>query len=509
MARQGRRGQRKPRETGRFKQPPWRRISNPYKPIEVLREEQIEQIHTASLDVLENLGLEFLDGEALDILERAGADVDHASKRVRFDRGLITDAIAKAPSSFTIHARNPARDIVMGGNHISFSPVGSPPNCSDLDKGRRTGTYEDYCNLLRISHSLNIIHLISGYPVEPVDLPPATRHLDAYYGYITLTDRAWHPYSLGHDRIADGIDMLCIARGIDRAQIKREPSLVSVINTNSPLRVDGPMLQGMMEMVRNGQPPIVTPFTLSGAMAPVTIAGALAQQNAEALAVIALTQMINPGCPVIYGGFTSNVDMKSGAPAFGTPEYSKAALAGGQLARRYNLPYRSSNVNSANLVDAQAAYESEMSIWAAVMGHANLVMHGAGWLEGGLCASFEKMIIDAEMLQMMAAFLEPIEVNDATLGLDAMAEAGPGGHFFGTAHTLERYETAFYEPIVSDWRNFETWEEHGSQTATQRANGIWKKILEEYEQPPLDEARDEALKDFIARRKRDGGAIAA
>ncbi|MCH7944226.1 MAG: trimethylamine methyltransferase family protein, partial [Proteobacteria bacterium] len=197
------------------------------------------------------------------------------------------------------------------------------------------------------------------------------------------------------------------------------------------------------------------------------------------------------------------------APAFGTPEYSKAALAGGQLARRYKLPYRSSNVNSANLVDAQAAYESEMSIWAAVMGHANLVMHGAGWLEGGLCASFEKMIIDAEMLQMMAAFLEPIEVNEATLGIEAMAEAGPGGHFFGTAHTLERYETAFYEPIVSDWRNFETWEENGSLTATQRANGIWKQILAEYEPPPLDDGRDEALKDFIARRKRDGSALAA
>ena len=509
MARKGRREQRKQRGGGGLKQLPWRQPTNPYKPIEVLREEQVEQIHLASMKVLEDLGLEFLDGEALDILDNAGADVDHSTKRVRFDRGLIAESIAKAPPTFTIHARNPARNIIMGGNHISFSPVGSPPNCSDLDGGRRMGTYQDYCNLLRISHSLNIIHIISGYPVEPVDIAPAVRHLDAYYGYITLTDRAWHPYSLGRDRIADGIEMLCIARGIDREQLKREPSLVSVINTNSPLRVDGPMLQGMMEMVRNGQPPIVTPFTLSGAMAPITLAGALAQQNAEALAVIALTQMINPGCPVIYGGFTSNVDMKTGAPAFGTPEYSKAALAGGQLARRYNLPYRSSNVNASNLVDAQAAYESEMSIWAAVMGHANLVMHGTGWLEGGLCASFEKMIIDAEMLQMMAAFLEPLEVSDATLGLDAMADAGPGGHFFGTAHTLERYETAFYEPMVSDWRNFETWEESGSLTATERANGIWKRILIDYQQPPLDDDKHEALKEFIARRKLDGGVIAA
>ncbi len=509
MARQGRRGRRQPRGEGGFKQPPWRRVTNPYKPIEVLGEEQLELIHLASLEVLETLGIEFLSDAALDILAQAGADVDRSSKRVRFDRGLIAEYIAKAPPEFTLHARNPARNVTLGSNNITFCPVGSPPNCSDLDNGRRTGTFEDYCNLLRISHSLNIIHLISGYPVEPVDLPPATRHLDAYWGYITLTDRAWHPYSLGAERITDGIDMLCIARGIDVEQLMGEPSLVSVINTNSPLRVDGPMIEGAIAMARHGQPSIVTPFTLSGAMAPVTIAGALAQQNAEALAVIALLQMVNPGVPVVYGGFTSNVDMKSGAPAFGTPEYSKAALAGGQLARRYNLPYRSSNANAANLVDAQAAYESEMSIWAAVMGHANMVMHGAGWLEGGLCASFEKMIIDAEMLQMMAAFLEPLEVSDATLGIEAMADAGPGGHFFGTAHTLERYENAFYEPIVSDWQNFENWEEHGSLTATMRANAIWKQILEEYEPPPLADDRREELEDYIARRKRDGGILAA
>ncbi len=509
MARSGRRGQRKPRRGGGFKQPPWRRITNPYKPIEVLREEQLERIHLASLEVLETLGMEFLCDEALDILDAAGADVERSTKRVRFDRSLIMESIEKAPAEFTLHARNPARNVAMGGNNINFSPVGSPPYCSDLDNGRRTGSYADYCDLLRISHSLNIIHLITGYPVEPVDLPPATRHLDAYYGYITLTDRVWHPYSLGAERITDGIEMLCIARSIDREQLAREPGLVSVINTNSPLRVDGPMLEGAMAMARHGQPAIVTPFTLAGAMAPVTIAGALTQQNAEALAVIAFIQMVNPGVPVVYGGFTSNVDMKSGAPAFGTPEYSKAALAGGQLARRYNLPYRSSNANAANLVDAQAAYESEMSIWAAVMGHANLVMHGAGWLEGGLCASFEKMIIDAEMLQMMAAFLEPIEVSEPTLGLEAMAEVGPGGHFFGAAHTLARYETAFYQPMVSDWRSFETWQESGGLSATMRANAIWKQILADYQPPALDDARDEALKDFIARRKRDGGAMAA
>jgi trimethylamine--corrinoid protein Co-methyltransferase len=239
-------------------------------------------------------------------------------------------------------------------------------------------------------------------------------------------------------------------------------------------------------------------------MSPVTLAGALAQQNAEALATIALVQLVNPGAPAVYGGFTSNVDMKSGAPAFGTPEYTRAALAGGQLARRYGLPYRSSNANAANLVDAQAAYESEMSLWGAVMGHANIVLHGAGWMEGGLTASFEKFVLDVELLQMMAETLKPIEVNEATLGLNAIREVEPGGHFFGAAHTLERYETAFYTPLISDWRNYETWEESGAETATQRAHKVYKQVLAEYTPPPLDPAINEELEAYVARRKEEG-----
>lgn len=289
----------------------------------------------------------------------------------------------------------------------------------------------------------------------------------------------------------------------------REPSLHTVVNSNSPLRIDGPMLEGLIEMARHNQVMILTPFTLSGAMAPATLAGALALQNAEALAGLAFAQMVNPGTPVVYGGFTSNVDMKSGAPAFGTPEYTRAALAGGQLARRYKIPYRSSNANASNIVDAQAAYESQMSLWGAVMGHANIVIHGMGWLEGGLCASFEKMIVDAEMLQMMAEFLQPLEVSEETLGLDAIAEVGPGGHFFGSPHTLARYENAFYAPMLSDWRNFETWEEAGSQNATQRANELYKRILVDFEPPPLDPAIREELDDFVARRKHEGGVAVA
>jgi len=248
---------------------------------------------------------------------------------------------------------------------------------------------------------------------------------------------------------------------------------------------------------------VVTPFTLMGAMTPVTLPAALAQQNAEALAGVVLTQLARPGAPVVYGAFTSNVDMKSGAPAFGTPENARSTLAGGQLARRYGLPYRSSNSSASNTVDAQAAYESQMTIWAAVMGHANLVYHGAGWMEGGLTASFEKIVLDAEMLQMMTEVLVPIQVDDDTLGLDAIREVGPGGHFFGAAHTLARYETAFYAPMLSDWRNFESWQEAGGRTATQRATDLWQKLLANYEAPPLDPAVAEALDAFVCRRKEE------
>ena len=500
---QGRRRER--RVAGGLKQLPWRQYRNPYKPIEVLRPEQIEKIHEASLRILEEIGMEFLDAEALSILKSAGAKVDAASQRVKLDRGLVLESIAKVPREVTLHARNPERNLTFGGNHVNFGSVASAPNVNDMDRGRRPGNFQDYCELLKLVQTYNIVQFTGGYPVEPADRPPATRHLDAHLAAITLTDKLWHPYSLGRHRIADAIEMICIARGITKEQLRREPSLFSIVNSNSPLRLDGPMLQGLMEMARHGQPVVLTPFTLSGAMAPVTIAGALAQQNAEALAGITMIQLVAPGVPAMYGGFTSNVDMKSGAPAFGTPEYARAAMAGGQLARRYGFPYRSSNACAANAVDAQAAYESEMSIWGAVMGGVNMMLHGAGWMEGGLVASFEKFILDVEMLQMMGEFLQPLEVTDDTLGLDAMTDVGPGGHFFGTAHTMARYETAFYSPILSDWRNYESWRLAGAQTAEQRANAIWKQALAEFQPPPLDPAIAEALEAFVAKRKEEGG----
>ncbi len=509
MARDGtkRRGRQR-REVGALTQLPWRSLRNPYAPIEVLSAEQIEAIHDTSMQILEEIGMDFLHSEAREILGRAGAEVEAGSDRVRFDRGLIEEAVGHAPPEFTLHARNPAHNLIIGGNHINFATVGSAVNASDLAGGRRDGNYNDFCDLIRLAQAFNIVHLIGGYPVEPIDLPPATRHLDATLAFIILSDKPYHGYSLGRRRIRDVIEMTRIGRGVDADRLMRGPSLFSVINTSSPLRLDAPMIEGIIEMAKRNQPLVITPFTLSGAMSPVTLAGALAQQNAEALSTLAQAQLVNPGAPVVYGGFTSNVDMKSGAPAFGTPEYTRAAFAGGQLARRYALPYRSSNANAANLVDAQAAYESEMSLWGAVMGHASIVMHGAGWMEGGLTASFEKFVLDVELLQMMAETLRPIEVNEATLGFEAIREVAPGGHFFGAAHTLERYETAFYAPLISDWRNYETWEESGAETATERAHKIYKRVLAEFEPPPLDPAVKEELEAFVARRKEEGGAAA-
>ena len=505
MPRESSRSARRARRGTGFRQLPWRTVANPFPPIEVVTAEQIEAIHDASMDALEEIGMDFLHPEALDILAAGGAEVESGSNRVRFDREMVMETIASVPTSFRVHARNPEHDITMGGNHINFGLVGSPPSTADLDMGKRTGNFTDYSNLLRLAQAFNIIHFIGGYPVEPIDLPPSTRHLDCLAAAVTLTDKVFHAYSLGRQRILDGLEIARIAHGVTEAELAERPSLLTIVNTSSPLRLDGPMIEGVVEMARMGQPVVATPFTLSGAMAPVTLAGALTQQNAEALATIVLIQLVRRGAPAMYGGFTSNVDMRSGAPAFGTPEYTKSALVGGQLARRYGIPYRSSNATASNAPDAQAAYEAQMSLWGAVMGHASMVMHGAGWLDGGLLASFEKLVIDVEMLQMMSEFMQGMRVDDAELALDAMREVGPGGHFFGAAHTMERYETAFYAPLVSDWTNYEAWEEAGSETADVRANRIWKQALEQYEQPLLQEDRAAELAEFVAKRTEEGG----
>jgi trimethylamine--corrinoid protein Co-methyltransferase len=321
-----------------------------------------------------------------------------------------------------------------------------------------------------------------------------------------LTDKVVHAYSLGKERVEDVMEMVRIAGGLTQAEFDAAPRMFTNINSSSPLKHDFPMLDGAMRLARHGQPVFVTPFTLSGAMAPVTLPGAVMQQTAEGLAAIALLQTVNPGTPVVYGSFTSNVDMKSGSPAFGTPEYMRATQMSGQMARFYGLPLRASNACAANCPDSQSAWESAFSLWACVSSRTNVVYHAAGWLEGGLCASYEKFVMDCETLQQMVHYMQPMSATEDDIAFDAIRDVGPTGHFFGTSHTLERYETAFYAPFMSDWSNFENWEERGSLTTPQRANKIWKQILAEFEAPPMDVAIREELEAFVTRRKEEGGA---
>ena len=488
---------------GTVRQMPFGGVVNRYPALAIMSTDEIESIHRASLKLLSETGIEILHEESRTLLKAAGAEVDAANLRVRFDPAMVEETIHTVPSSFTLQARNPARNLRVGDGSLIFAATGGPAFVHDADRGRRAGNYADMCDYIRVVHQLNIIHQEGGCPCEPTDLPPESRHLDFYHAAIRLTDKNWQCWALGGYRVEDAIEMLAITLGQTREQLRANPATLTVVNSNSPLRLDIPMGEGLCAMARAGQPVALTPFTLSGAMSPVTIAGALTQQNAEALALMTLSQVVSSGAPVLYGGFTSNVDMRTGSPAFGTPEYAKAQIASGQLARRYNVPFRSSNVTASNAVDVQAAYEGGMSLWSTILGGVSLIEHAAGWLEGGLTASFEKLILDAEMLQMMRSFLSPIVVDDDNLAIEAISEVGPGGHFFGTGHTLARFENAFYEPMLSDWRNFETWSESGARSGTDRANAIWKDLLRTYEQPPLDPGVDEALEAYVARRKEE------
>ncbi|MBA3604971.1 MAG: trimethylamine methyltransferase family protein [Acidimicrobiia bacterium] len=503
----GRRRGRSRTEGDRAKLPEQRPFAQPrlrYAPTEVVSADEVEMIHEASLRILAEIGMNFLDPESRDLLAAAGASID--GERVRFDPAMVVERIRTCPSTFQLHARNPEHTLTVGGDHMAFGSVGSPPNIMDVDGRRRPGDRAAFRELLQLCQAFNVIHFVGGYPVEPTDLHWSVRHLHAAHDVLVYTDKVPHSYSLGRQRNRDVIEMVRIARGVDLATLEREPSVFTVVNSSSPLRLDLPMLQGIIEFSTHNQVVVMTPFTLAGAMAPVTLAGAVAQQNAEALAGMVFTQVVNAGAPVIYGGFTSNVDMQSGAPAFGTPEYQRTAMLGGQMARRYGVPYRSSNVSAANALDAQAAYESVFSLWGAIMGGVNFLMHGAGWMEGGLHASGAKLVLDADLLGMVSAFLDPIVVDDDTLALAAIAEVGPGGHFFGVGHTQDRFRTAFHRPMISDWRNYETWEEAGKPEAAAKAAELARRFLDAYQLPPFaDDARSEELADFVARRAAEGG----
>ncbi len=481
---------------------PFRQTRNPFAPLEPLSAEQLHQIDDASLRILEEIGIDFLDDEALDLWAAAGAAVDRAAQHVRIDRGLLRELVGRAPSSFVLRARNPARSLTLGGDAINFATVGGAPFYSDLECGRRPGTLADFHRMVKLAQQCGPIHLVEGLLLEPQDVPVPVRHLEKGLAQFTLSDKALTAAAHGRDIAADYVAMAALVYG--EATLTEGPVFASIVNANSPLRFDERMLGGLIGYARLGQATVITPFILAGAMSPVTLAAAIAQQNAEALAGIALTQLVRPGAPVVYGGFTTNIDMQTGSPAFGTPEGALALLCGGQLARHYGVPYRGSGgLNNAKSVDAQASYETQLSLWPAVMAHANLILHSAGWLEAGLVCSLEKFIIDVEGLAVMQRLLEGVVIDEETLALPFIAAVGPGGHHLGTAHTLARYRSEFYMPIVSDRQNYDKWREDGSRDAARRAHDVAGQLLAAYEPPPLDAAVAEALADFVARRRKE------
>lgn len=493
---------------GGIAQLPWQHVVNPYQPMQLLDEEQMETLHRTSMRILSELGMRVMSERVLDLFAAAGAIVDRESKFIRIDESLVKEALRTAPSSFTLTSRNPEKQVRLGGNSLVFGLVAGPPNVHDRINGRRAGNLADYQNFTRLAHHFNAIHIIGNQVVAPIELPAESRHLDTYYANLTLSDRSFHCTAIGRERAMDGINMMAIARGITVDEMRAAPGVTTIISVNSPRLFDDAMADGLMAMAEHGQPVTVTPFTLMGAMTPVTLAAALCQQNAEALFGIALTQLVNPGTPVMYGAFTSNVDMRSGAPAFGTPENAKANIIAGQLARRYNLPYRTSNANASNVVDLQAAYETEMATWGAVLGGANLIYHAAGWLEGGLTASYEKLVLDVEILQNMMEFLRPLPFTEDDLGFEAIKSVPAGGHFFGAEHTMSRYTTAFYQPMLSNWQNYGSWQEAGGKDALERATELWQQALRDYEEPAMDPGIREALDAYVARRREEiGGEV--
>jgi trimethylamine--corrinoid protein Co-methyltransferase len=478
----------------------FRLLQNPLPPVEYLPPEQIEELHEASMQILEDIGMDFYDAEALAALEKAGARVDHKAQHAWLDRGLVMEAVANTPDFFTVRARNPAHHVKIGKNFITFLPMGGMAYVSSLDMERRTGTQAHTENFIKLSQMCNMLH-VGGGGLAAQDVHVSVRHLRQAYAVYTLTDKVAGGSSHGRVMPQDAINMAKIVYGDD---FDGDPVLFGNVNASSPLRYDERMLGGMITFAHAKQAMIVTPFILAGAMSPISIASAMAQQNAEALAGIALIQLINPGAPVVYGGFTTNTDMKTGSPAFGTPEGAWALLVGAQLARRYHLPYRGSgSLCSSNVPDAQAAYETMWTMWPAVMAHTNVVMHSLGWLENGLTVSYEKYILDLESLAMFHHFLEGFTINKETLALDMIAEVGPGGHHFGTPHTQARYQTEFYEPIVHSRIGYENWVVNGAQDAVQRANAIWKTLLAQYEPPYLDPGIEEGLREYAQRRERE------
>lgn len=471
---------------------------------DLLDEESLVKIETATDTILEEIGIEFRDDpETVELFRAAGGDVTQvtdASWNVRFERGMIAEILKTAPERFTQHARNPANSVDIGGDAVVFAPAYGSPFVMDLDKGRRYGTLQDFENFVKLAQSSPWMHHSGGTICEPTDIPVNKRHLDMVYAHMRYSDRAFLGSITAPDRAEDSIEMSRILFGA--GFVENNCVVMGNFNSTSPLVWDGVSTEGIRAYAAAGQGSIHLPFLLGGAVSPVTIPGAIAQSMAESLVGCALTQLVRPGSPAILGSFLASMSLRSGSPTFGTPEPALGSLVVGQLARRAKLPLRcAGNFSTSKRPDGQAMTQAMMSMMSAVQGGANFILHSAGFLDGLLSMSYEKFMLDADLCGALHTYMNGLTVNDDTLGLDSLREGGPGEHMFGTAHTLKHYETAYWDSEMNDDQPHETWDENGAEGADIRANKKWKQVLNDYVAPQLDPAKDEELKDFIKVKK--------
>ena len=469
---------------------------------DILSEEAMATLDRGWRRLMTEIGVEFMDQRALDLFAAHGQRVeDH---KVFLDPDFVLEQVAKAPREFDVQARNPAHSIHIGGDSMAFGAVYGPPFVREGDV-RRDATMDDFRNFTKLAQSFGVLDSAGGVICEPNDTPLDSRHLDMIHTLQTLTDKVYMGNVVSGVNAADTIAMSSILFG-SRAAIEATPATISLINCNSPLRWDDRMLEAQFEYSAANQAVVLTPFILMGAMSPVTIPAALVQQITEALSGIALSQLIRPGSPVIFGSFLSNIDMQSGSPTFGTPESGIGLLCTGQIARHFGLPFRTGGgLTSSQVPDAQAGYEALMTMMPTFLAGANWVMHSAGWLEGGLVAGYEKFIVDIEILQMMQHEFTPLEIDEASMAFDAHEEVGHGGHFLGAMHTMERFRTCFYRPLLSSSENYERWMRNGGSDTAARAGRIWRERVESYEQPPLDDGIRAELDEYVVRRRAELG----
>lgn len=498
-------GSNRRRKASDIVQKPWQQLRNPFQPLTLVSTDEVEAIHQAALSILQDIGIRCHLPEARALLGKAGAQVDEATAQVRVGRDIVEAALRTVPAHLTLVPRNADHALQLGGNCMATATVLGPPNVTDLVRGRRSGKMADMEELLKLTQVFNAVQM-NGWPVEPLDIEVRHRHLDAAFAMLTLTDKVPYVFCQSRQRIEDVLQLCAIARGETLEQFIERPGVFSIINTNTPLQYDVPMTMGVMEMARHGQPTLITPFILAGASTPNTLASALAMNTAEILFGVTLAQLVRPGAPVLYGLAALNVDMKTGAPAYGWADMNRGTIIGMQMARRYNMPTRVSNFSSANVPDYLSGMESTLTAYTAMASGGHLLMHAVGWVEGGLSTSYEKFVLDCELIQNLMHMMEPVEITIDSLAVNEVAEVGPGGHFFGSARTIASYESAFYRPLLSSTQNHGAWVEAGAKDAAARATALWQEALRSYEAPPLDEGRREAMAEFVEKRKEEGGA---